>query len=76
MQKRFRKVERGNIGEVWVDVGVVGYRIELYENGEFISSAKGRKPRSQAAEVFLTGTHFAALLHIQPAGEVRCTWSR
>jgi len=76
MQKRFRKTRGDRVAEVWVDLAILRYTVELYENGEFIGSKKGRRSVSEEKEVFLSGTEFSALVHIQPDGRVRCTWPR
>lgn len=76
MQKRFRKTRENSAAEVWVDLAILRYTVELYENGEFLGSKKGRRPRSEEKEVFLSGKEFSALVHIQPDGGVRCTWPR
>ena len=76
MQERFRKTRRGKVAEVWTEVGPLRYKVELYENGEFVEQQKGRRSRSDEAEIHVTGHDFAALVRIQPDGGVRCTWSR
>jgi hypothetical protein len=76
MQERFRKTSQGKVAEVWAEVGSLRYRVELYENGEFVEHKKGRRSRSDETEIHLSGRDFAALLRIQPDGTVRCTWSR
>jgi len=62
--------------EVWLELGWLGYRAELYENGEYVHRARGKKPREEESEAFLTGRHFSALIRIRPDGAMRCTWSR
>ncbi len=75
MQQRFRKSKNGILAEAWVDLGILRYTVELYENGEFLGSKTGLRPRSEGIEVFLAGKRFAALVKISPDGKVRCTFS-
>ncbi len=60
---------------MWVDVGILWYTVELYEDGEFVARKRGFRPRHQDAEIFLSGNDFAALVHIFPDGKLRCTLS-
>lgn len=76
MQKRFRKMRGGSVAEIWVDLAILRYTVELYENGEFVGRKRGRRPDSEEKEVFLSGKEFSALVHIRPDGGVRCTWPR
>ncbi len=76
MQERFRKTRAGKAAEIWVELGPLRYKVELYENGEFIQQHKGRRRRSEETEVHVAGREFAALVHILPDTTVRCTWSR
>jgi len=76
MQERFRKMRQGRVAEVWAEVGPLRYKVELYENGEFIEHQKGRRSRADETEIHVAGREFAALVRIQPDGTVRCVWSR
>ena len=76
MQKRFRKEIDGKAAEVWIEVGLLRYKAELYENGEFIQRQRGRRSRTEESRIFLSGREFSALLHLDPDKTIRCTWSR
>lgn len=76
MQKRFRKATDATAAEVWVDVGFLRYRIELYEDGELAGNRKGFLSRQQYTEALLSGDNVAALVRIQPDRTVQCTWAR
>ena len=76
MQKRFRKSTNGRAAEVWADVGLFRYKLELYEQGELAAKTKGAVPSGQYTEALLKGTTFAALVRIQPDRTVQCTWAR
>jgi hypothetical protein len=76
MHKRFRKVANGHAAEAWVDIGWLGTRAELYEDGEYVTSERGRMHNDSETEVFLTGRLFSALIRIRADAEIRCTWSR
>ncbi len=76
MQRRYRQTKAGRAAEIWVELGTLRYKAELYENGEFIQRQAGFRSRSDEAELFLSGTDFSAIVRIQPDGDVRCTWSR
>lgn len=76
VQKRFRKVANGHAAEVWIELGIFGFRAELYEDGEFVTKQRGRRPGDDEAEVFLTGRRFSALIRVRSDGVFRCTWSR
>lgn len=76
MHKRFRKTTKEMAAEAWVEVGVLRYNVELYENGEFVAKKSGFRSRSEQIEAHLSGEAFAVLVRIQTDGAVRCTWSR
>lgn len=75
MQKRFRKTQLGGSAEVWVDVGRLRYRVELYENGEYVNRTRGWRG-SEEVKAFVLGKDFSALVHIDPSGKSWCTWPR
>jgi len=75
VQKRFRKASNGHVAEVWVDLGLLRYGVELYENGTFAKRQSGWRP-SGGIEAHLEGQDFAALVRIDAAGKVACTWAR
>ncbi len=58
MQKRFRKVEGDCAAEVWLDVGLLRYKAELYEDGVLLDKQKGRKPDKEEIKVYLSGKDF------------------
>lgn len=76
MLKRFRKTKGGRPTDVWVEVGILRYTIELYEDGAFVGRKGGFVPRAGNVEVFLSGKDFASLVTIHPDRTVRCTLSR
>ena len=76
IQKRFRKEIDGKAAEVWIEVGVVRYKAELYENGEFVERQRGRYSKTEETRIFLSGQEFSALLHLDPDRTIRCTGSR
>lgn len=75
MQKRFRRTQGCKAADVWVELGILRYSVELYEDGEFVGRKRGFLPRSGHVEVFLSGKDFASLVKVFPDGRVRCTFS-
>ena len=76
MQKRFRKAGSDHAAEVWAELGLLRFRLELYENGEFVQRAGGAIPRGEYTECLLSGRDVAALVRVHPGREVTCTWAR
>ncbi len=76
MHKRFRKTTKDMAAEAWVELGALRFKVELYENGEFVAKKSGFRGRSEQIEAHLSGEVFAVLVRIQSDGTVRCTWSR
>lgn len=74
-QRRFRKSENGRAADLWVDIGLLRYDVELYENGHFAKRQRGWR-RSGEIEAHLVGQDFAALVRIDSTGKVGCTWAR
>jgi hypothetical protein len=62
-------------GEAWVDVGVLRYAVELYEDGMFVGRRVGFRRGRDSIEVFVPGRRFTALVHIERDGRVRCNLS-
>ena len=76
MLRRYRQQSSGHIAEVWVDIGWLGYTVELYENGRFVDRKRKRiRPRS-GIEEHLVGECTAVLIHFDRQSGVRCTWAR
>ena len=76
MQKRFRKVEGNRAAEVWLDVGLIWFKAELYEDGVLLDTQKGRKSNTEEIKIYLSGKEFSALMRLEPSGNIVCTWSR
>jgi hypothetical protein len=76
MQKRFRKIHGDRAAEVWLDVGLIWFKAELYEDGVLLDQQKGRKPKTEEIKVYLSGKDFSALIRLEPEGNIVCTWSR
>lgn len=76
MQRRFRKTKDCKAADVWVELGILRYSVELYEGGKFVGKKRGFLPRSGHVEVFLSGKDFASLVKVFADGAVRCTFSR
>ena len=75
MQRRFRKTSPGHVAEVWVDLGRLRYDVELYADGEFADRKRGwRQP--DELEIYVEGQDTSALVHIEHAGKIWCTWPR
>ncbi len=74
-EKRFRRTTNGHTAEAWVDVGLLRYTVELYEDGVFVKRMCGFRPSRESVEVFVSGVEFTALVHIERNGRVRCNIS-
>lgn len=74
-EKRFRRTMNGHTGETWVDVGLLRYAVELYEDGVFVKRMRGFRPARDSVEVFVSGREFTTLVHIERNGRVRCNLS-
>jgi hypothetical protein len=75
LQQRFRKTDNGSFAELWVDVGLLRYDVELYENGCFARRQRGWR-KGREIEAHLVGSDFAALVRIDSSGHIACTWAR
>ncbi len=78
MVKRYRKETNGRAAEVWVEVGLLRYKAELYEEGTLLKRSGGFIPRKEQeyAERLVTSGDLAALVRVHPDRSVSCTWAR
>ena len=74
VQERFRKACHGSVAEVWVDLGMLRYGVELYENGALAERQSGWRPSGEI-EAHLVARDFAVLVRIDAVGKVACTWA-
>ena len=74
VQERFRRAHNGRVADVWVDLGVLRYDVELYENGSLARRQSGWR-QSGEIEAHLVARDFAVLVRIDAAGKVACTWA-
>ncbi len=75
VQKRFQKSVDDRMAEAWVDVGLIRYTVELYEDGTLTRRQTRFRWRERNRNMFLTGKEFTALVHIERGGRVRCNLS-
>lgn len=74
-QKRFHKTVDDRVAEARVDVGLMRYTVELFENGKLTRRQSRFRWRGWNREMFLAGNEFTALVHIERGGKVRCNLS-
>ena len=76
MVKRYRKETNGRAAEVWVEVGLLRYKAELYEEGTLLKRSGGFIPRQEYAETLVTSGDLAALVRVHADRSISCTWAR